>query len=238
MPKLFFALALVALCPAIAAAADSAVPAFSSASHGLPLEESFVYTRTIGDKREEVEIKTRMVNENGASYFELRTHSSDQDGLFKLDPVTLFATYSDITTHSKDATIRRITTVVENRSKPKSDELLVSGIDSLGQSLRLFPWGRQQKAKLLFVGSGGGNFSFELNVSGKETVSIGGRQFECWKAQLGLSGVLGGLFGKTNLWFSTDSPSYLVKSEGPSAGPGSPNSLMELKSRTSSAQSE
>ena len=233
MPKFFLALALLAAVPSFGPFAEppsAQTPALPSAA-----EESFVYARAIGDKRDEVEIKTRPVSIDGAAYIEMTTRSPDQDGLFRLDPETLLATYSDITTRSKDATIRRITSIVENRYKPKDGEILVSSLDTLGQTLRLFPWAKGRRAKLVFLGSGGGNFSFELSVSGKESLAIGARVFECWKAQVGLGGILGGMFGKSSLWFSTDSPSYLVKSEGPSGGPGSPNSVMELKSRSAAA---
>jgi hypothetical protein len=223
----FAALTAAALLSFAGLGAESAPP---TAPPSTASEELFVYARTVGEKRDEVEIRTRPVSVDGVAYLEMTTRSSDQEGLFRLDPKTLLATYSDITTRSKDATIRRITSIVEDRYKPKDGELLVSSLDTLGQTLRLFPWAKGRKAKLVFLGSGGGNFSFELSVSGKETVTIGERSLECWKAQVGLGGILGGMFGKSSLWFSTDSPSYLVKSEGPSGGPGSPNSVMELKS--------
>jgi hypothetical protein len=41
--------------------------------------------------------------------------------------------------------------------------------------------------------------------------------------------------GKTYLWYSVAYPNYLVKSEGPSAGPGSPRSAMLLTSYGASA---
>jgi hypothetical protein len=230
MPKRILALVSLAALSSLALGAQAAPPAPAA-------EELFVYSRTVGDKKDEVEIRTRPVIVDGTSFIEVTTRSSDQEGLFRLDPETLLTTYSDITTRSKDATIRRITSILENRYKPKEGEILVSGLDTLGQSLRRFPWGKGRKAKLVFLGSGGGNFSFELGVSGKETLAIGGRGIECWKAQVGLSGIFGGMFGKTSLWYSAEGAAegsgYLVKSEGPSGGPGSPNSVMELKSYSS-----
>jgi hypothetical protein len=233
MSKVFVAFAALAALSSLALGAEPPITAAVSPS---PAEELFVYARTIGDKQDEVEIKTRPVSVDGASYIEMTTRSSDQEGLFRLDPETLFAVYSDITIRSKDATIRRITSVVENRYRPKEGEILVSSADTLGQALRLFSWDKGKKAKLVFLGSSGSNFSFELSVSGKETLKVGGRDVECWKAQVGLSGIFGSLFGKSSLWFSTESPSYLVKSEGPSGGPGSPNSVMELQSYSGSGR--
>jgi hypothetical protein len=205
------------------------------AAYPLPAEERFVYARKVGDKQDEVEITTRLVSDTGAAYCELVSRSPDQEALFRLDPESLFATYSDITTRGRESTLRRVTSVLENRIKLKEGEILVSDAESLTQALRLFPWGSQRKARLLFVGSGGGgNFSFELSVSGREKVTVAGRETEAWKAQLGLSGLFGSMMGKTSLWYSTDYPARLLKSEGPSAGPGSPNSAMELVSYASS----
>jgi hypothetical protein len=235
MPKAPCLLALfvpLAVCPAVGLFAE---PPPNLAPFPLPAREAFVYSRTIGDRREAVEVETRLVSDQGAPYREVAIRSPDQEELFRLDPETLFVLYSDITTRAKDATIRRVTTVLENRAKPKDDEFLVSGTENLAQSLRFFPWGRRQKAKLAFVGSGGGgNFVLELSVTGREKVAVGGREIECWKAQLGLAGVLGGLMGKTSLWYSTEYPIYMVKSEGPSAGPGSPTSVLELESYSGS----
>ena len=64
------------------------------------------------------------------------------------------------------------------------------------------------------MGSGAsGDFGFELNVSGKETIEVVGTGVECWKAQLSLGGIFGAFFGKSYLWYSTAYPHYLVKSE-------------------------
>ena len=149
-------------------------------------------------------------------------------GVMPLPPAN--ATIGTSRSRNTKRPVGRITSIVENRYKPKDGEILVSSLDTLGQSLRRFPWGQGKKAKLVFLGSSGGNLSFELSVSGKETIAIGGRSIECWKAQVALSGIFGGMFGKSSLWFSAESPCYLVKSEGPSGGPGSPNGIMELKS--------
>jgi hypothetical protein len=232
------ALVASALASALGLGAESA-PRLPS--YPLPAEESFVYARTVGDKADEVEMRIRLVSEEGAQpYVELSSRAPDQEGLYRLDPGTLFATYSDVTTRGRDSTIRRTTTVLENRAKPKSGELLVSGTESLAQSLRLFPWGKGQKAKLVFLGSGGGggNFSFELSVSGQEKIKAGGREIACWKAQLSLSGIFGSFVGKTSLWYSVAYPNYLVKLDGPSAGPGSPRSVMLLSSYSSSGAAE
>lgn len=196
----------------------------------LPAYERFVYQRRIGSKQDEVIYISRYVAAEGGAYFELSSSAPDQKALYHLDAQSLLAIYTDVTTFGENTTVHRITTLVENRYKAKEGELLVFSTDTLGQSLRLFPWGKQGRAKIIFIGTGPspGGFSFELTVSGKEKLSIAGREIECWKAQLGLSGIFGSLVGKTNLWFLAGYPYYLVKSDGVSGPPGTPRSTLEL----------
>ncbi|HRU29253.1 MAG TPA: hypothetical protein P5082_09825 [Treponema sp.] len=196
----------------------------------LPAYEKLVYSRKIGNKQDELIYTSRFVNEEKGSYFELSSSAPDQKALYRIDAVSLLATYTDVTTYGEDATVNRVSRLLETRYKAKEGELLVSSTDTLGQSLRLFPWGKQQKAKIIFIGTGAsaGGFSFELTVTGKEKLTIMGREVECWKAQLGLSGIFGSLVGKTSLWFLASYPYYMVKSEGVSGPPGTPKSSLEL----------
>lgn len=196
----------------------------------LPMNERLVYSRKMGNKQDEIIYTSRYVAEAKGPYFELSTSAPDLRAIYRLEAQTLLATYTDVTTISEDATVNRITRLLETRYKAKDGELLVSSTDTLGQSLRLFPWGRQQRAKIVFIGTGAstGGFSFELTVAGKEKLKIMGQEVECWKAQLGLSGVFGNLVGKTNLWFLASYPYYMVRSEGVNGPPGTPKSTLEL----------
>jgi hypothetical protein len=225
-------IAVFALFPLALCAAQSAT------DPTIPAEEDFVYARTIGDKHDGIETRSRLVTEKGESWYELTSHSAEQDLVLRLDPATLLANYTEVTSRGKSATLRRETTILENRTPPAPDAIVVAGMDSLPYTLRAFPWGSVQKATIAFLGSSAvGNFRFDLNVTGKETLAVGENGVECWKAQLSLSGILGAFFGKSYLWYSTHYPHYLVRSEGPSAGPGSPTSILTLVSYSTGAAS-
>jgi hypothetical protein len=231
-----FAMISVALSSADQQAAPLTAP---RASRILPASELFLYARKVGDKRDEIEVRTRLVSAAGENYYELRSRSPDQDLVLRLDPETLFAGYVEVTNRSKDATLRRLTTVLENRSSVGPDEVVVSTFETLPYSLRAFPWGSRQRANIRFLGSSGGSdFRFDLSVTGKETLAVGGRGVEAWKVQLSLGGILGAFFGKSYLWYSSEYPHYLVKSEGSSGGPGSPTSVLTLQSYSSEASAE
>jgi hypothetical protein len=223
-----FALLPVALCAAQSATGPT-----------IPAEEDFVYARTIGATRDGIETRSRLVTDKGESWFELTSHSAEQDLVLRLDPATLLANYTEVTSRGKGATLRRETTILDNRTPPAPDKIVVAGMDSLPYTLRAFPWGSLQKATIVFLGtSAAGNFRFDLSVTGKETLAVGDKGVECWKTQLSLSGILGAFFGKSYLWYSTDYPHYLVRSEGPSAGPGSPTSILTLVSYSTRAASQ
>ena len=195
----------------------------------LPASEHFLYSRTVGDKHDEVEVLPRLQSDKGETWYEISSHASDQDSILRLDTVTLFANYIEVTTRGKDATLRRVTTVLENRATAKPDEIVLAGFEALPHSIRAFLWGSRQKATLSFMGSsGGGNFHFDLNVAGTETITVGDRGIECRKLQLSLGGIMGTFVGKSYLWYSVEYPHFLVRSEGLAGGPGTPKSVLSL----------
>jgi len=228
-------------------AASAAIALFGLASLGaeteaqslLPQSESFRYERTMSGKTDEVQASSRLVETKAGSWYEISTHSEEQDSLLRLDPKSLFATYSEVTTRGKDGTLKRITSVLENKILASPDEIYILGGESLPYSLRAFPWGTRQKVRLSFMGAGGtmgGSFHFDFTVTGKDSIQAGGRTIECWKAQLSISGIIGTFVGKSYLWYSTEYPHYLVRSEGASGPPGTPVSVMVLQSYSQSGR--
>jgi hypothetical protein len=198
----------------------------------LPLSESLVYARTVGDRIDAVEVSSSLVESKGESWYEVVSHSSDQDLALRLEPSTLFASELEVTSRGRVGTLRRTLSLLDRRDAPAADEFLVLGFEALPWSLRAFPWGQRQKARIAFMG-GAGNFRLELSVAGKEAVRAAGRLIECWKLQLSVPGIVGALFGRSSLWYAAEYPHYLVKSEGASGGPGSPVSVLLLESYSS-----
>jgi hypothetical protein len=202
----------------------------------LPTEERIVYERTVGTTKTRIEEHMILVTTRDDTYYEVTTKSDETDAVFRLDPKTLIATDTDVTSRSETGVINRVTTIKENRAVLGTDELQIGGFESIAQTLRAFPWGSAQKARLVFAGQSSSNsFDYELSVSGKETVTAGGKSYECWKAQLGLNGFFGAFMGKTTVWYSTSAAHYMVKMQGASAGPGSPTSIQEIESYWSSS---
>jgi hypothetical protein len=223
------AVAAVALGGAGAGAQGIAVPV------ALPGEERIIYGRTVGSATSTIEEHLILVSTKEETHYEVTSRSDESDGLFRLDPRTLIATYAEVTTRSEAAVISRVTTLRENRAVLTPDELQIGGFESITQTLRAFPWGSAQKARLVFAGQRSNGFDYELSVSGKETITVGGRSYECWKAQLGLNGFFGALMGKTTVWYSVSGSHFLVRMQGASMGPGSPTATQEIVSYWSSS---
>jgi hypothetical protein len=203
----------------------------------LPRQERLIYTETIGKESWTVTQDLLLKSMKGRDYYEITSHSPRSDELVRLDASTLFATYSEVVTRTPDSVIRRTSEVLEAHPDPKNDELIISDFYSLQHLLRGLPWGTFGFARLVSLaqGAGGPPFSLELTIQGKETVRINDTPYECWKVQLGIGGIMSALFGKTFYWYAVDPPHVLVRYKGSSRGPGSPQRVLELQSRSINA---
>ncbi len=198
----------------------------------LPDQESMAYTEKIGNDSWTVRQTMSLKSENGDSWYEFISMSPESDVSMRLDAATLFPRYSEVTTCNADSVVRRTTEIIEATLHPKPNELVIGDLNSLPTTLRGLPWGTFTSVNLVTLGvaRGGQQFSMQLTVVGRESISVGGKAYDCWKVQWGVGGFLGALVGKTSYWFAAEAPHYLVKSEGSSAGPGSPQRVRELQS--------
>jgi hypothetical protein len=198
----------------------------------LPPFERILYDEKVAKETGTVEQTIRLKAENGRRWYEYSSRSASSVSVQRLDPVTLFAFYSETTLLGPSSEVRRTMQVVRNEVRSEADELVVADAASLPVVLRGLPWGSANHARLSFLDSprGRGSFSLAINVVGRETLQLGGKSYECWKVQLGVDGVIGALMGKTSLWYSVAPPHYLVRSEGLSGPPGSPQRILEIRS--------
>jgi hypothetical protein len=75
-----------------------------------------------------------------------------------------------------------------------------------------------------------GDFSFELKVTGKQTLCMAGKSRDCYVVDVGLGGVYGAFVAHSTHWYDCSAPHVLVKSVAPVGGPGSPMRTFELQS--------
>jgi hypothetical protein len=218
----------------LAALAASAAPARGQVlirNPSLPAEEVAVYSEKVGSDSWTVTQTLSLRSEKGDSFYEFTSSSPESDVSMRLDAATLFPRDSQVITRSGDSVIRRTTEILKAAPHPKADELVIGDFNSLAVTLRGLPWGNFSTLNLVALGTGsrGRQFSFQLTAAGRESVSAGGKTYDCFKVQLGIGGFMGAFVGKSTYWFFADAPHFLVKSEGPTGGPGSPIQRSELQ---------
>ena len=207
----------------------------SQNTSALPAIERFEYARSVGEAKGSLSIELARKSERGKTWYELVTHAPDEDGVYTLDPTNLALLRSDVTTRSASTIIRRVTEVVEDKPVLAPDELQISATEAFRQRIRLIRFEEKPVYSLTFQGSQAmPGFSLALTVVGREKVEAGGRTWDCWRVEVGAKGVVGGLFGRSRYWYQAEWPHVLVKFEGPSSFPGSPQTRLELISYSAS----
>lgn len=201
---------------------------------GLPDHEALSYTETIDTLTRPFEV-TLSLNPSVPPRYEYHSAGADLESTYRLDPATLLSLSSESVTRGVDATVLRTAEYRNLKTKPGKDDLVVTDLGSLPVVLRGFPWGTTLFAKILYVGNtsyAGSAISFELQVAGRQSVVAAGRTWDCWHVTTGLGGALGLLLAKTEWWFAAEGSHPLVKTSGPSGGPGSPTRTLLLQSYT------
>jgi len=195
--------------------------------------ETSVYRQTIGKKVTTNRNELVLVSEGGKTWLELNERGESTESFSKIDTRTLQPFYTQTTTTTPDSQVRRTTEVLSSKIKGTGNQFLVSDISALSFTMRGYPFATSPLADLIFIGStgpGAGTFSLQIKVLADETLTVPAGSYLCHHVELTIGGILGALFGSSNLWFSAASPYMLVRSEGLSAGPGSPKRVIELQS--------
>jgi hypothetical protein len=224
----------LAVLPILAALVVPAAPARGQVliqNPSLPAEEVAVYSEKIGNDSWSVTQTLSLRSEKGDSFYEFKSSSPESDMSIRIDAATLFPRDSEVIMRSGDSVIRRTTEILKAVPHPKANELVIGDFNALTVTLRGLPWGSFSTVTLVALGAStrGQQFSFQLTAAGRESVSAGGKSYDCWKVQLGVGGFMGAFVGKTTYWFLADAPHFLVKAEGPTGGPGSPIQRWEIQ---------
>jgi len=199
----------------------------------IPDSEVVIYSVTEdGSPRQSVyEERVFRKNDSAGCHYEISVHSSELELTAKTRPVDFFM-YSIVSVNSfNKASIRRSLSLVENNTPLKADELGILDYSSLVISLRGFPFASCSEASLVLLGVQN-NLGMKITNDGSERISASGKDIDCYKLELGLSGFWGKLLPKARFWYAAASPHQLVRYEGPKAGIGSPTRILELKEYT------
>lgn len=193
----------------------------------IPDGEKITYNLYVDDDLltcvEEVSVK----KENGREIYEIVSKSKIMDQVTKIYKDNMFAYSVHMVQKGEDSTISRKTELLEYNSEPEDDKVEMVDFSGIKYILRGFPFDKIRHVKLKTV-SERSPFFLKVKLVDKEKIKVNDKEIDCFKLKLGVSGIIGKIFGKTYLWYSVDEPHYLVHYEGPMGGPGSPKRVLEL----------
>ncbi len=106
------------------------------------------------------------------------------------------------------------------------------GVEMLPTELRVLPDAANSEVRFQLVTREGKVLPMTARIVGRERVRVPAGSFECYKIQLTVGGFMGWLadfvLPKMFMWHAVASPHIWVKYQGPAAGLGSPEVVMEL----------
>ena len=127
-------------------------------------------------------------------------------------------------------------TTVEGDPMIPADEIRMLDTTGLVYSLRGYPFTDPRELKITFLtteNDGESDYELGIDLAGRERLDVAGRRIECYRLELsfkmsGVFSVFTRLVPRTKLWYSVESPHYLVRYEGQNGPPGTPLTVMEL----------
>lgn len=200
---------------------------------GLPTKEIIKYTETIGSATYPLETTLTLVGKGSAARYEYRTKAFDFDSTYWLDPVTLQSVASEITTFAPDAIIKKTTEYQKLVAKVGPGELLITDLGCIPILLRGYPWSKVVTHRFIYAGNtmfAGPGIDFEFQMLGRETITAGGRTWDCWHASTGLGAPYSWVLTRAEWWFAVEGTHPLIKTTAPMGGPGTPTRTQVLVS--------
>ena len=191
----------------------------------IPGGEKIVYNMTIGTNSVTVTEETALKIENGREIYEFSSKSELEDRIVKIDRKTMLPYYSHTIQKSQESVIDRKASLVKDKTKTGENEITLMDFYGLMYVLRGFPFKSNKTFKLKIMGANN-PFSMCVRLHREVKLKVSDRTIDCYQVELFVSGIMGKIFPKSYLWYSTEAPHYLVRSEGSSMG--SPKQVMEL----------
>lgn len=193
----------------------------------IPDGEKIEYYVKVGEEISRKIDRTSIIHQGGEKYYEFNSKSPELDMVVRIKKDSMAVINTTVLSKGEYAQVRRRTELVAKTGNLADDEIGLPDFFAINYLLRGYPFEHREPAKLKVLGQRS-SFSLQIRSLGKETVSLGSAERMAYKLELRMSGFIGRLFPKTRLWYSTDKPHYLIRYEGPSAGPGSPTRTVEL----------
>jgi hypothetical protein len=204
---------------------------------GIPHGEQCFYTIYQDEVRGRMTSRTEVLEENGRKIYNIFTQSREEKTESKILASYMLPVYKHSFTENERFT-EESTLKLDPGRQGRSSGILVLNYSTLDHILRGFPFDDPDTmpVKSLMSSDNDDTESFEISIkySGRETVSIERKNYECHKLTMdisakGVMGMMSKLFPKTSFWYSTSPSHYMVRYEGNNGPPGSPKTIIEIE---------
>lgn len=231
IPKIML---LIFLAYSIAVGASDLVSAETLfADPDIPNGETITYTSRIGDKLLTVVEKVVIEREGEKELYKITSRSNPLDKTIVLEKDTMAIVSVHTVRKYQEVTLDSRLTVIDEKAHFSSDEVKLADFTTMNYLFRGFPFGKLEKLKIGYYGEEKKDkYPFNVTCKKREKIEVNGRTIECYKLELGMDGFWGSFFPKSNMWYSVESPHYLVRYKGQSGPPGSPRRVVDLVSYT------
>jgi hypothetical protein len=197
---------------------------------GIPHGENIRYDLCLGTDTSRIEERVDVNEPGGVRVYTVNSRSRDIDISIDIESAAMNVLRSVATQRDLHAVVERASQLKAKKSALNSDELGLVDFYSLVYILRGFPFDKPISLKCIMLGDKN-SFPLLVKLAGRDNVTTGAGEVDCYRLTMSLTGVFGTIFPKTQLWYSVAKPHFLVKSEGPSGGPGTPKRLVVLRER-------
>jgi len=197
----------------------------------IPEGETITYVSRLGDAVTTIVERTVRKKDGGKEFYEItsRSDSIDRTILLEKNSMTVVSVHTVI--RYDDVALDSNITITDTDSFLQADDLRRADISTLRYFFRGFPFGSTGKVKLQFYGEKSKRTSpIIAEYEKREALRVNQSTIECYKFEFGMEGFWQRFFPKTVMWYSVASPHYLVRYQGPSGPPGSPEHIIELAS--------
>ncbi|MCD6122069.1 MAG: hypothetical protein J7K04_09560 [Spirochaetales bacterium] len=126
----------------------------------------------------------------------------------------------------------------KNQNTSKTGKLALLSASDMPYSLRGYPFEKPVPVEIIFLNDQGAGdddtpFKVTAEASGEESISAAGRSIPCYVLEIkyhisGFMSLFKSMFPKTTLWYSKESPHYLVKYENKGSRGSTGNMVMKL----------
>jgi hypothetical protein len=195
----------------------------------IPNGETITYKSQVEDKLKTIVEKVVIKKDGDKELYEITSFSESMDMTILLEKKTMSVLSIHTVRKYEEVTLDLKLKVIGEKPQFEKDNIKIPNFSILQYVFRGFPFMKLKKLKIGFYGEERkGGFKVNAECKKIEKLKVNQKTIECYKVEFSMDSFWKIFFPKTTMWYSVDSPHYLVRYEGAGGPPGSPKKVMEL----------